>query len=118
MGNPHRGEASFEALGESWTLRFNTNALAEFEEISGVAVSAIGSGMGIRTLRTLVWAGLGFHHRKKRGTLENVGNIIDEVGSVAIANLVMTALSSAFPKAEGDSESPPKAAQAEDGSTS
>jgi hypothetical protein len=118
MGNPYRGEASFDALGESWTLRFNTNALCEFEEASGVKVSAIGAGMGFKELRALLWAGLGHHHRRKRGTLESVGAMMDEIGAQELAALVMKAMTSAFPAKDGDAESPPQAAQTEDGSTS
>lgn len=117
MGNPLRGEASFEALGREWTLRFNTNALCEFEEAAGVPVSSIGSGLGMKQLRALIWAGLGFHHRRNRGGLDNVGLMVDEVGAQEIAEVVMRAMTAAFPKVEGDA-SPPKAAQAEDGLTS
>ncbi len=118
MGNPYRGEASFEALGKEWTLRFNTNALAEFEEAAGVSVASLGSGMGIRQLRALVWAGLGFHHRKSRGGLEAAGSMIDEVGAQGMGEIVMRAISSAFPQSEGEADSPPKAARDETGSDS
>ena len=118
MGNPHRGEASFEALERQWTLRFNTNALAEFEEVAGVSTSTLGKGMGLKQLRALVWAGLGHHHRRARGGLEQAGNIIDEVGAKEMAEIVTRAMSTAFPASEGDGESPPQAAQNEDGSAS
>lgn len=118
MGNPYRGEASFEALGKQWTLRFNTNALAEFEEAAGVSLASLGTGMGIKQLRALVWAGLGFHHRRLRGGIENAGTMIDEVGAKEMAEVVTQAMSSAFPQSEGDGESPPGAAQTEDGLTS
>lgn len=118
MGNPQRGEASFEALGEVWTLRFNTNALAEFEEVAGVSVASLGGGMGIRQLRAIVWCGLGFHHRRTRGNLDNVGNMIDQVGAMEMGDIITRAMSNAFPQKEGDGKSPPKAAQSEDGSTS
>lgn len=118
MGNPNRGEATFEALDKEWTLRFNTNALAEFEEVAGVSVASLGSGMGMKQLRALVWAGLGFHHRRARGGLDAAGNMIDEIGAAQMGEIVMRAISNAFPASEGDSENPPKAAPAGDGLTS
>lgn len=120
MGNPHRGESTFKAQGKTWTLRFNTNALSEFEEAAGVPVYAIREAAGIRFnhLRVLVWAGLGFHHRRERGGLDDAGNLIDDVGPEGIAEVVMRGLVTAFPQKEGDGESPQKAAQTEDGSTS
>lgn len=118
MGNPNRGEASFTYKDEVWTLRFNTNALAEFEDAAGCSLAALGGGMGIKQLRALVWAGLGFHHRRKRGTLESVGLMIDEIGAKDMGEVVMRGIKSAFPEAEGDDESPLQAAQDEDGSAS
>lgn len=120
MANPHRGESSFEALGKKWTLRFNSNALCEFEEVAGVPVSAVRDVGGIRFshLRALVWCGLGFHHRRERGGLADAGNMIDDVGPEGIAETVMRGLVSAFPQKEGGAESPPQAAQSEPGLTS
>ena len=120
MANKHRGEASFKAAGQSWTLRFNANALCEFEEVAGVAVSAVRDASGIKFghLRALVWAGLGFHHRRERGDILNAGDLIDEVGPEGIAEAVMRGLSSAFPQKEGGPASPPLAAQKEVGSNS
>lgn len=118
MGNPYRGEASFDALGESWTLRISTNSLCEFEKATGVKATAIGAGMGFTELRALLWSGLGHHHRSKRGTVENVGALMDDLGSERVLALIGDAMNSAFPAKDGHAESPPQAAQTEDGSTS
>jgi hypothetical protein len=54
MGNPLQGEATFEALGQSWTLRFNNYAICEFEATANVALSSIAGDMRISYLRALV----------------------------------------------------------------
>jgi hypothetical protein len=45
MANPMRGEATFEALGETWTLRFNHNAICEFEDTAGVALASLAGSL-------------------------------------------------------------------------
>jgi len=118
MGNPHRGEATFTAFDQEWTLRFNTNALSEFEGLTGLKLHHLKNGSGITELRALVYAGLGKHHRRKRTGLEYVGDMIDEVGTLEMGQIVSKAMETAFPQPEGDDESPHQAAQNEDGSTS
>ena len=59
---------AFEALGETWTLRFNTNALCEFEGVTGTPITQVAQGgaVTLSSLRALLWAGLGHHHSNIR----------------------------------------------------
>jgi len=113
MANPLRGEASFEALGETWTLRFNNNAICEFEDTAKVSLSSLAGegGMRISHVRALVWAGLGHHHRGKRAGLDHVGRMMDEIGTDVIAAVALKALASAFPDKTAATANPPEAAQ-------
>lgn len=109
MANPHRGDIAFDADGKTWTLRYSTNALCELEDDLGEGVAALGksmanpAGVKLKTLRSLVWAGLRDHHADldKR----QAGDLIDAAGAQRIGELVMEAFKAAFPVADKPAKS-------------
>lgn len=62
--------------GKERELKYDFNALADFEDLMGMGVSAAfqGGQVGIRTIRALFWAGL--RHKEKGLTLERVGKML------------------------------------------
>jgi len=116
MANTYRGEGRIAVLGKEYTLKYDTNALAEFEELMHSNMTVIGkrmeSGdMGIRDLRALFWSGLRRYHPEVN--LKKAGDLMDEAGRNVIAEAVLTVFQSAMPEvknADGKPENPPKAA--------
>lgn len=111
---------SLKAGGESYKLRFSTNAIIEFEEEYGDSIMAFGQKMNAsapdengevdpdapqilyKELRLLVWAALQEHH-EDIGEKE-VGTIIDKAGGMRAAFEVANgALADAMP-ADEDAE--------------
>lgn len=103
MANKERGEVSFQALDQTWTMKIGTDAMCAMEEETGKGISEIAAELGgksvkLSTLRLLVWAGLQHHHE---GTsLKECSSLIDDVGVAAIGPLVGQAFQAAFPKKE------------------
>lgn len=99
-----RGGVTFDALGEAREVRFTTNAICRLEERAGKSLEAVLADTaepGRRTLafRLLIWAGLG------GVTLEDAGDIMDEIGPVEVDRIIAEALRKAFPpkeRADGD----------------
>ncbi len=59
MANKERGYVEIELGGRNMTLRYTLNSLAEIEDKMGVALSEMSKvTMGMKTVRTLLWAGL------------------------------------------------------------
>ena len=114
--NPHKGEVTLEAGGETYTLRLAANALviAEelldkgVEEIAGMLSDAANFRLG--TARALLFAGLREHHPKL--SLEDAGEIIGEIGIPAVLNKLGESMQAAFPQPEGEDKNPPKGAKA------
>ena len=104
MSNKYRGEVEFKAGGETYVLAYGSNALCTLEEKLGQPVTqfgkflAAGENLSMRTLRTLVWAGLQRHHKSL--SEEAAGDVIDAVGFQQMTDLMVSALSEAFPPGE------------------
>jgi|UPI000420A393 hypothetical protein len=68
MANKVKGQRSFVAGGQTYTVHFDFNALAELEEATGLTVPKISEQMqdtsriSIKFMRALAWAGLLKHH--------------------------------------------------------
>lgn len=77
MANRHRGEVEVELDGETHKLRFTLNALAEVEDRLNLASIAdileTIKALSVRTLRTLLWAGL--LHEQPELTEREVGEM-------------------------------------------
>lgn len=65
-------------LDKERSLRYNINALADLEEITGLNIGeiALSGGMSIRIMRALLWAGL--RHESKDLTLREAGNLLQK----------------------------------------
>lgn len=108
MANKTKGEVSLSHQGASYTLAFDFNALAEFEDVAGVenalAVLQNPKGMGVRHTRALFWCGLKAHHPDL--TLIEAGEIL-----TANADKLGEALLAAFPQGDEGNVKPAKPAR-------
>lgn len=92
--NRERGEVE---LAPGYVLRYTTNALVKLEDALGRSITQMGDGM--REARALVWAGL--LHAHPDLTLEQAGEIMDQVGVVEAVAKAGQALRLAFPHITG-----------------
>ena len=87
------------------TLLFDFNALALFEEATGLSVLAGGMTVGsVRELRAFLWAGL--RHEDPDLTLEDVGRMVHSGNMAALMAQITAALSLAMPKASEPEDEP------------
>lgn len=107
MANPHKGEVTLQAGGETYRLRFTTNAMCELEDATGKTISEIVADLsdektppGLRTMRVLLWAALIEH--QEGTTVKDAGKICDEVGMASIGALIGKAIQQAFPDVDED----------------
>lgn len=115
MANPHKGEVSFEVRGKKRTARLNTNAICELEDELGMSVDGISSRMVsgyLGTLRSVLRASL-----HDSTTMEEAGEIIDELGPRRVVEVMIEAFNLAFPSPE-EAPSPPKGGKAGTGAGS
>lgn len=96
--NPDR-EVVFEAGGKSYRLVFGNRALRLVEKQLGRSFTEIDEG-SINDLTVLIWAGLQ-RYQPELG-IEDVDDLIDEVGYAALGSLVEKAMSAALPEGAGD----------------
>ena len=105
-----RGAVSFEADGKTYTLSYSVNALIELEEAMGMSAMQIpglfrdGSGIQLKHIRLLFWAGLRDHHADV--TIAEAGEMMRAVGLNKAAQLIGKAFMGAFPEAEERASSP------------
>lgn len=98
--NSKRGAVTFEMDGETFTLRFSTNALIQFQDTFdiGLLESLRGFGDGdvdLKMVRGMFWAALRGHDLSQ----EQAGDLLDAVGFVEGFRLSQEALAKAFPDA-------------------
>lgn len=113
-----RDGVSLEALGRSWTLRFSTNAFCDLEDATGLGVTKIVETLqtdpSVRFIRTCFWATL--RQDTPELTLEQAGDVVDEIGFVHAAALLGEAFAAAFPsQVETDESAEGNGAKATDG---
>ena len=107
------GEATFTADGQEWHLRFDFNAMADFEIATGknamAALAAMeGDSISAVDVRALFWAALKSHHPDI--TIEQAGRMV-----LSGMQAFQAAAASAMPEAEADStEALPGKAKAAD----
>lgn len=91
-----RGHVPVVALGRSLDLRFTANALCRLEEVTGRGIVDLATdleqSMRITDLRTMLWAGI------PGISIEEAGDIIDEIGFERTAELIGQAITVAFPQ--------------------
>lgn len=122
MSNPIKGEITFEARETTFVFKLGTNAQAMIEEKVGKNFSQYlrdkGENLGAADIRMIFHAGLFRHHQM---TEEDVGELIDELGSDRIAKIFVEAIAVASDqrKSNGaDSSRPTKATKERIGMTS
>jgi len=104
-------ERSFEVGGTTFTIRFTQNALYRMEEKLG-SFLAIANRLGAREAQVMMWAGLEGARLKNKSrrqeyTLDEAGDLIDELGGLAQAvPIIIDAFNAAFPqkKETGDDD--------------
>ncbi|MFB6460453.1 hypothetical protein [Bradyrhizobium tunisiense] len=98
MANPQKGEVSFEALGRTFTMRLGTNARALVEGKTGLSWATLmkrpEEEWRERDAIIIMWAGLYQHHKL---TEEEVGDLLDEIGSQECSRLLLKAFGIANP---------------------
>jgi len=96
VSNPDR-EQKFEANGKTYTLVFGNRALRLSERETGKNFSDLDlSSIEVQT--TLVWAGLQKHHPDLK--IDDIDDIMDDVGYLEMADVITKAIQASFPAAE------------------
>jgi hypothetical protein len=119
MGNPLKAETTFEADGKTFRVVFDWNAAAEYEELSGKALSdaLLDAGrlrMSAKSLRAFLWAGLQTHHPAL--TLKDVGELIAKIGRKDSVRIMGVALRYYFPELGDPTDAKPPDPGGESGS--
>lgn len=99
--NSKRGAVIFEACGATHTLAFTMNNMVRYQDVAGetllTACSEIERSPGdMRRLRRLFWAGMG----SEGMTLDQAGDLMDDLGFERCVELIAQAAEAAFPQAE------------------
>ena len=104
MGNPHKGEVSFEANGQAYVFKFGNDARARLERLENRTIAQIFKNIdniGDAVLQSVFVAGL---YRQHKLTPEQVSDIIDDIGSERAIEIMTEAARLAQPEvaASGD----------------
>jgi hypothetical protein len=102
MTNPTKGEVTFEANGQIYTLKFSVNALCRLEAETGKGFPKLLTELSnldtvsITLLRNLTWAGLQEHH--PHVSINLAGDLIVAGGGMSIMlEKISKAIESGFP---------------------
>lgn len=95
------GKRQFDALGSSWTLAYDINALCRVEERLGIESAqefqrTLNEKLSFRTLRALFCCGL-----SPDATEEQAGEIMQEMGIDAMSSMIRETIQAAFPAVSG-----------------
>lgn len=102
MANQFIGDASFEADGQTYTLRLDFNAMCELEDATGENAMTIieqyeKGEISARSLRALFWAMMREHHPE--ATLKDAGRLLSQA-----PDAIGSALAAAAPDAEKEAK--------------
>lgn len=111
MANKQRGELQIVVGEKTYVMRLTTNCACQMESASGRPFDQVIAGSlrgSLSDLRLFLWASL--LSRQPEMTLEQVGDVIDEIGPKALKQQLddLVALNSAEMSKAG-SENPPEA---------
>lgn len=101
MANIQRGQVELKAGDKTYTLQFTVNAICELEARLGLGIAKIAKTMSepaevsLTFARALAWAALRSHHPNL--TLDQAGDIVQEVGMTETIDQVGLAFMAAFP---------------------
>jgi hypothetical protein len=98
-----RGGVTFDALGKPREFKFTTNAICRLEERAGkslqdVLADTAEGGRRMVAFRLLMWAGLGDL------TLDDAGDIMDDIGLAEADRIIAEGLKLAFPPKDQSAE--------------
>jgi hypothetical protein len=98
-----RGGVTFDALGKPREFKFTTNAICRLEERAGkslqdVLADTAEGGRRMVAFRLLMWAGLGDL------TLDDAGDIMDDIGIAEVDRIIAEGLKLAFPPKDQSAE--------------
>ena len=113
MANKHKGEIEFQSEGNSYILRYSTNALCELEAIlempfNSVLIEFAENKISMINTRAMFYAGLTEFHSDMSISL--AGELLDKIGIDRGITLLNEAITLAFPASSGSKkkESPPQ----------
>ena len=96
-----RGEATFQAKGETWVMRFGNNEFCTIEDkfdrpFAQVAAELDGDAFNFRTFRAIFAIGL----KRKQPTVDDniAGDIIDDLGMEEAVRMLGECIRSALPQ--------------------
>lgn len=115
MANDIRGEVGFDALGQSYTLKFGNGAVRHIENETGMPFAQVGAALADpekATITVLTVAFQGALRRHHPGLcLDDVDDIIDAIGSEKAGKLLGEAVALTYPPApKGDAKGNPRKA--------
>ncbi|MFC5370933.1 hypothetical protein ACFPIF_00100 [Brevundimonas faecalis] len=97
MANRIRGEVEVKALGETYTLLLDFNALCELEDEFPGLMTGEATISGFKSLRRIFHVGFSEHHGDL--TERDVGGIIHDIGIEVAAQKMAEAMKASFPTA-------------------
>lgn len=113
MANPHKGAVALETSDGIRSLRFSTNSICELEDHFGgkpimeiVSELEDESRVSMKMVRAVIWGALIADWPE--ASLEDAGNILDEVGIDVMTGKLGEALRRFFPEAQ-EGGNPPEA---------
>jgi hypothetical protein len=88
MTNPLKGEVTFEARGQTFTFKLGTNAQIMLEAKTGVSIAEWyrerNNNLTVTDMRTLFHVAL---YRNHQMTEEDVGDLMDEIGTEKVGEI-------------------------------
>jgi hypothetical protein len=118
MANRERGEVAIEIDGQTYTLRLDLNALAEFEAALSTPIQQVTFQEGLQrvergqliAVRAILWAGLRRYHPKL--SLMEAGDLIVKLGGMQNLDTVLKeAVASAMPAPDAPAQPNPQQAR-------
>ena len=114
MANKHKGEVEFDSDGESYILRYSTNALCELEAVLKKPFNKVLSefsedNLSVVNTRAMFYAGLTEFHSEM--SISDTGDLLDRIGIDQGLIYLNEAIALAFPTnnvKEKKKETPPK----------
>lgn len=115
MANDLRGEVGFDALGQSYTLKFGNGAVRHIENETGMSFAQVGAALADPEKATMTVLTVAFHGALRRHhpglSLEDVDDLIDDLGPEKAGKLLGEAVALTYPPAAkgGEGGNPRKA---------
>jgi hypothetical protein len=117
MTNDIRGEVGFDALGQSYTLKFGNGAVRHIENETGMSFAQVGAVLSDPAKATMTVLTVAFHGALRRHhpdlSIDDVDDILDDLGPEKAGKLLGDAVALTYPPApKGGAKSNPRKATA------